>query len=83
MEGNKITAITKEKTDMLTEAYKDTVDILDAYDHQTLARTEGTYYDENETIEEVAVNMLKGWQFLFLGANMDAVEEADKIGIRI
>ena len=58
MEENKITAITKEKTDMLTEAYKDTLDILDAYDHQTLARPEGTYYDGNETIEEVAVNML-------------------------
>ena len=27
-------------------------------------------------------NQEKGWQFLFLGANMDAVEEADKIGIR-
>ena len=58
MEENKITAITKEKTDMLTEAYKDTLDILDAYDHQTLARPEGTYYDGNETIEEVAANML-------------------------
>ena len=58
MEENKITAITKEKTDMLTEAYKDTLNILDAYDHQTLARPEGTYYDGNETIEEVAVNML-------------------------
>ena len=58
MEENKITAITKEKTDMLTEAYKDTLDILDAYDHQTLACPEGTYYDGNETIEEVAVNML-------------------------
>ena len=58
MEENKITAITKEKTDMLTEAYKDTLDILDAYDHQTLTRPEGTYYDGNETIEEVAVNML-------------------------
>ena len=58
MEENKIITITKEKTDMLTEAYKDTLDILDAYDHQTLARPEGTYYDGNETIEEVAVNML-------------------------
>ena len=58
MEENKIIAITKEKTDMLTEAYKDTLDILDAYDHQTLACPEGTYYDGNETIEEVAVNML-------------------------
>lgn len=58
MEGNKITAITKEKTDALTEAYKDTLDILDAYDHQTLTRPEGTYYDGNESIEEVAVDML-------------------------
>lgn len=27
-------------------------------------------------------NQEKGWQFLFLGANIDAVEEAEKIGIR-
>ena len=58
MEENKITAITKERTDVLREAYKDTLEILDAYDHQTLTRPEGTYYDGNETIEEVAVNML-------------------------
>ena len=58
MEENKITAITKERTDVLREAYKDTLEILDAYDHQTLIRPEGTYYDGNETIEEVAVNML-------------------------
>ena len=58
MEENRITAITKEKTDVLTEAYKYTLEILDAYGHQTLTRPEGTYYDGNETIEEVAVNML-------------------------
>ena len=52
MEENRITAITKEKTDVLTEAYKDALGILDAYDHQTLTRPEGTYYDGNETIEE-------------------------------
>lgn len=55
---NKITAITEEKTDALKDAYKNTLDILDAYDHQTLTRPEGTYYDGDETIEEVAVNML-------------------------
>ncbi len=58
MEENKITAITKEKTAMLKGAYKDTLEILDAYDHQILTRPEGTYYDGYETIEEVAVNML-------------------------
>ena len=58
MEENKIPAITKEKTDVLKEAYKDTLDILDAYDHHTLACPEGTYYDGDESIEEVAVNML-------------------------
>ena len=58
MEENRITAITKEKTDVLTEAYKDTLEILDSYDHQTLTRPEGTYYDGDESIEEVAVNML-------------------------
>ncbi len=58
MKENKITAITKEKTDVLKDAYKDTLEILDAYDHQMLTRPVGTYYDENETIEEAAVNML-------------------------
>ena len=58
MEKNRIPAITKEKTDVLKEVYKDTLELLDAYDHQTLKRPEGTYYDGNETIEEVAVNML-------------------------
>ena len=58
MEENKITAITKERTDVLREAYKDTLGRLDAYGHPTLTRPEGTYYDGNETIEEVAVNML-------------------------
>ena len=58
MEENKITAITREKTDVLKGAYRDALEILDAYDHQTLTRPEGTYYDWNETIEEVAVNTL-------------------------
>ena len=58
MEENKITAITKEKTDVLKDVYKDTLEILDAYDHQTLTRPEGPDYDGNETFEEVAVNML-------------------------
>ena len=49
MEENRITAITKEKTDVLTEAYKDTLEILDAYDHQTLTRPEGTYYDGKDS----------------------------------
>lgn len=58
MEENKITVITREKTDVLKGAYRDALEILDAYDHQTLTRPEGTYYDGNETIEEVAVNTL-------------------------
>ena len=58
VEENRISAITKEKTDVITDAYKETLGILDAYDHQTLTRPEGTYYDGNETIEEVAENML-------------------------
>ena len=58
MEENKTHAITKEKTDVLKELYKYTLELLDAYDHQTLTRPEGTYYDGNETIEEAAVNML-------------------------
>ena len=47
-----------KKTDVLKGAYRDALEILDAYDHQTLTRPEGTYYDGNETIEEVAVNTL-------------------------
>ena len=58
MEENRVEEINKEKTDMLKIVYKDTLEILDAYDHQTLTRPEGTYYDGNENIEEVAVNML-------------------------
>ena len=58
MEENKITSITQEKTDLIKDTYKNTLEILDAYDHQTLTRPEGTYYDGNETIEEVAVNTL-------------------------
>ncbi len=58
MEENMITSITQEKTNLIKDTYKDTLEILDAYDHQTLTRPEGTYYDGNETIEEAAVNML-------------------------
>ena len=58
MEENEITTIIKEKTDAIKYAYKDAVDILGAYDHQALIRPGGTYYDGDETIEEVAVNML-------------------------
>ena len=45
MEENEITTIIKEKTDAIKYACKDALDILDAYDHQTLTRPEGTYYD--------------------------------------
>lgn len=58
MEENRVVEINIEKTEELKEVYKDTLNILDAYDHQILARPEGTYYDGNESIEEVAVNML-------------------------
>ena len=58
MKENEVTAIIKEKTDDIKNAYKDALNILDAYDHQTLTRPEGTYYDGDETIEEVAVDML-------------------------
>lgn len=58
MKENEVTAIIKEKTDAIKNAYKDALNILDAYDHQTLTRPEGTYYDGDETIEEVAVDML-------------------------
>ena len=56
--GNEITTIIKEKTDTIKYAYKNALNILDAYDHQTLTRPEGTYYDGDEISEEVAVDML-------------------------
>lgn len=58
MKENDVMAIIKEKTDSIKNVYKDALNILDAYDHQTLTRPEGTYYDGDETIEEVAVDML-------------------------
>ena len=58
MKENEVTAIVKEKMDAIKNEYKAALDILDAYDHQTLIRPEGTYYDGDETIEEVAVDML-------------------------
>lgn len=58
MEELGVAEITKEKTEALQKVYKNTLGLLDAYDHQTLTRPEGTYYDGNETIEEVAVTML-------------------------
>lgn len=39
-------------------------------------------YSTSMVKKMIETNQEKGWQFLFLGANMDAVEEADKIGIR-
>ena len=39
-------------------------------------------YSSNMVKKMIEQNQEKGWQFLFLGANMDAVEEAEKIGIR-
>ena len=50
MEENKITTITQEKTELHKDTYRDTLEILDAYDRQTLTRPEGTYYDGNETM---------------------------------
>ena len=39
-------------------------------------------YTANMVKKMIEKNQEKGWQFLFLGANMDAVAEAEKIGIR-
>lgn len=58
MEELRVAEIIKEKTEALQKVYRKTMGLLDAYDHQTLTRPEGTYYDGNETIEEVAVTML-------------------------
>ena len=42
MEENEIATIFKEKTDAIKYAYKDVLDILDAYDHQTLHYSQGS-----------------------------------------
>lgn len=39
-------------------------------------------YSYNMVKKMISANQEKGWQFLFLGANIDAAEEAEKIGIR-
>lgn len=39
-------------------------------------------YSANMVKKMIQQNQEKGWEFLFLGANMDAVQEAEKIGIR-
>lgn len=39
-------------------------------------------YSYNMVKKMIAANQEKGWQFVFLGANIDAAEEAEKIGIR-
>lgn len=39
-------------------------------------------YSASMVKKMIETNQEKGWQFLFLGANIDAVEEAEKIGIR-
>ncbi len=39
-------------------------------------------YSANMVKKMIEQNQEKGWQFLFLGANIDAVEEAEKIGIQ-
>ena len=39
-------------------------------------------YTVNMVKKMIEKNQERGWQFLFLGANIDAVEEAGKIGIR-
>ncbi len=39
-------------------------------------------YSANMVKKMIERNQERGWQFLFLGANIDAVAEAEKIGIR-
>lgn len=39
-------------------------------------------YSANMVKKMIEENQRKGWDFLFLGANIDAVQEAEKIGIR-
>lgn len=39
-------------------------------------------YSAKMVKQMIEKNQEKGWQFIFLGANMDAINEAEKIGIR-
>lgn len=38
-------------------------------------------YGKNEVNEMISERKSKGWEFVFLGANQDAIKEAEKIGI--
>ena len=58
MKNRNVSEIKKEQKESIIEQYKEALDLLDAYDHQTLVRPKGTYYDGYETVEEAAVNML-------------------------
>lgn len=48
----------QEPSTTVLEEYKKTLDLLDAYDHNTLIRPEGTYYDGYESLEEAAAEIL-------------------------
>ena len=58
MKNRTISEIKKEQMKSILEQYKEALELLDAYDHQTLVRPEGIYYDSYETVEEAAVSML-------------------------
>lgn len=49
-------------------------------DGQENASTEYSYSDIKRAIE---MHSEQGWEFIFLGANMDAISEAGRIGIRV
>ena len=48
----------QEPSTTVLEEYKKTLDLLDAYDHNTQIRPEGTYYDGYESLEEAAAEIL-------------------------
>ena len=58
MKNRTISEIKKEQMESILDHYKDALELLDAYDHKTLVRPEGTHYDGYESVEEAAVNML-------------------------
>ena len=57
------------------------VTLKKGYNGEITARQAGSI-GGNMVKKMIEKNQKKGWQFLFLGANIDAVEEAAKIGIR-
>lgn len=55
---NKINDCSNEQITLIMDEYNKTLDLLDAYDHKTLICPKGAYYDEYESLEAAAAEIL-------------------------